>query len=362
MVECKTIPAPSKLKNLYPLQAAQKIFLEKTRKEICQILEGKDPRRLLIVGPCSIHDLDAGKEYALKLKRLSEEVSDRFLLVMRTYFDKPRTILGWKGFLYDPGLDNSHNIEQGLHLTRQFLLDLNQLEIPTAAEFLEPASGAYFDDLIAWGCIGARTSASQTHRQMASGLPMPVAFKNTTDGNIEAAIHGIMCCAEPHNFIGIDQEGQSSILYTQGNRYGHLVLRGSDRETNYDPESVTHALKLLKNANLPLRLLIDCSHGNSKRRYEQQSQVFQSVIGQIIEGNSSIRGALLESHLNAGNQPLLSKSRSLKYGVSITDPCLDWSATENLIRWAHQKLTQGLSFKALCSKAIHADDFVLQNI
>ncbi len=362
MVECKPILTPIELKNLYPLQAIQKTFVEKTRKEIRQILDGTDSRHLLIMGPCSIHDLNSSREYALKLKHLSQEVSDCFLLVMRTYFDKPRTILGWKGFLYDPRLDNSHHIEEGMRLTRQFLLELNQLEIPTAAEFLEPASSAYFDDLITWGCIGARTSASQTHRQMASGLPIPMAFKNTTDGNIETAIHGILCCAQPHNFIGIDQKGHTSILSTPGNCYGHLVLRGSDEETNYDPESVSKALKLLKKVNLPLRLLIDCSHGNSKRKYEQQCQVFQSVVGQIIEGNQSIRGVLLESHLNGGSQSISNSPIHLKYGVSITDACLDWSSTENLVRRAYQMIKKDISLETLRKKAINADDFALQNI
>lgn len=361
MDKYKPLIAPSELKNLYPLQAAQKAFIENTRKDIRQVLDHTDPRHLLIVGPCSIHDLKAAKEYAIKLKYLMQEVSDHFILVMRAYFEKPRTVLGWKGFLHDPGLDNSNDIEKGLILTRQLLLELAQLEIPTAAEFLEPASCAYFDDLISWGCIGARTSASQTHRQMASGLPMPIAFKNTTDGNVKTAVHGIVSCAQGHTYIGIDQNGHVSALQTKGNDYGHLVLRGSDSGTNYDPESVARAQKLLKMANVPLRLLIDCSHGNSNRTHEQQCHVFQSVIGQIIEGNHAIRGVLLESHINAGNQQMFGcNPEHLQYAVSLTDPCLDWLTTKNLIQWAHRKIKNDFSLKGSSKNAMHVDDFAFQ--
>ncbi len=360
MVFCKSLLSPTELKKLHPLQIAQKDFVEKIRKEICQILDGTIHKHLIIVGPCSIHDPISAREYALKLKNLTKEVGDHFLLVMRTYFEKPRTKLGWKGFLYDPELNNSHDIEKGLILTRQLLLELTKFEVPVAAEFLEPASCAYFDDIISWGCIGARTSASQTHRQMASSLPMPIAFKNTTDGNVEIAIDGIVSCAEDHSYIGIDQNGYAAALKTKGNRYGHLVLRGSDSETNYDPESVSSALRSLKKANLPSRILIDCSHGNSKRRYEQQSHVFQSVIGQIIEGNDSIRGILLESHLYAGNQQMSSIPSDLQYGISLTDPCLDWTSTENLIHWAHRKIKNELSMESSCDNNILVDDFVFQ--
>lgn len=349
MIKYKKLLSPFELKNLYPLQATQKAFVEESRKEIRQVLDGSDPRILLIVGPCSIHDPKSAKEYAIKLKQLTKEVEDHFVLVMRAYFEKPRTMLGWKGFLHDPGLDNSNDIEKGLILTRQLLLELMQLEIPVAAEFLEPASCAYFDDLISWGCIGARTSASQTHRQMASGLPMPIAFKNTTDGNVGSAIHGIVSCAQAHTYMGIDQNGHIAAVQTNGNPYGHLVLRGSDSETNYDPDSISDALKALKKAHLPLRLLIDCSHGNSNRTHEQQCHVFQSVIGQIMEGNQSIRGLLLESHLNAGNQQMSGTPAQLKYAVSLTDPCLDWPTTEKVIHWAYHKIKNEISIKSSCN-------------
>lgn len=357
MVIYKSLLTPLELKKLYPLQSIQKAFVGKIRQEICQILDGIDNRLLLIVGPCSIHDLKAAKDYAIKLKYLSKDVEDHCLLVMRTYFEKPRTILGWKGFLHDPELDNSNDIEKGLILTRQLLLELAQLEVPTAAEFLEPTSAAYLDDLISWGCIGARTSASQTHRQMASGLPMPIAFKNTIDGNIKTAVHGIISASQPHSYIGIDQTGCAAAVQTNGNHYGHLVLRGSDTHTNYDSESVANALKLLKKTNSPQRLLIDCSHGNSNRSYERQCHVFQSVIEQIIEGNQSIRGVLLESHLNAGNQEI---GNNLKYAVSLTDPCLDWITTENLILSAHQKMKNEVVLKNSRNQALNANDFALQ--
>jgi 3-deoxy-7-phosphoheptulonate synthase len=360
MIDYKALISPSELKKMYPLQGEQKAFAEKTRNEICQILDGTDSRQLLIVGPCSIHDPHSAKEYAIKLKHLSKEVADHFLLIMRVYFEKPRTALGWKGFLHDPCLDNSNDIEKGLMLTRQLLLELIHLEIPTAAEFLEPASCAYFDDLISWGCIGARTSASQTHRQMASGLPMPVAFKNTTDGNVDTAVYGILACSQSHSYIGIDQLGSVAMMQTKGNRYGHLVLRGSDSDTNYDPESVSQALRRLNLVNLPARLIIDCSHGNSNKSHEQQCHVFQSVMGQIIEGNQCIRGVLLESHLNAGNQQMQDNPTLLKYAVSLTDPCLDWITTENLILWAHRKIKNEFSLKNTSQKAINADDFAFQ--
>jgi 3-deoxy-7-phosphoheptulonate synthase len=267
---------------------------------------------------------------------LSNEVGDQFLLIMRAYFEKPRTQLGWKGLLYDPSLDGSHDIASGLVLTRRLLLDLAELEIPAAAEFLDPVSSVYFDDLISWGCIGARTSTSQTHRQMSSGLTIPIGFKNTTDGNVAAAVNGIVSCAQAHSFMGISQPGKVGVVRTRGNPYGHLVLRGSESQTNYDPQSISEALISLQKAGLPQRLLVDCSHDNSKRDHEQQIVVFQSIIAQILEGNTAIRGLLLESHIESGKQQLGSPML-LKYAVSLTDPCIDWRTTESLIRWGHEK-------------------------
>ncbi|QLH37534.1 MAG: 3-deoxy-7-phosphoheptulonate synthase [Parachlamydiaceae bacterium] len=357
----KPLISPLELKQIFPLQSSQKAFIEKSRSDIRQILEAKDSRLLLIMGPCSLHDAQAAKEYAIKLKQLANEVSDQFLLVMRAYFEKPRTVLGWKGLLHDPELDNSNDIEKGLKVTRQLLLELTEIEIPLASEFLEPASCAYLDDLVSWGCIGARTSASQTHRQMASGLPMPIGFKNTIDGNVKTAVQGIVSCRQAHTYLGINQKGYISSFQTNGNGDGHLVLRGSESGTNYDPESIANALKNLKLANLPLQLLVDCSHGNSNRNFEQQCVVFQSLIGQVIEGNPFIRGMLLESHLNAGNQQMTRLS-DLQYAVSLTDPCLDWSTTENLVQWAYRKIKQENSLKNSSKNAILSDDFAFQRI
>lgn len=335
----EALPSPHELMQEMPISFAQQHFIEKTRHEIKQILEGKDPRFLLIVGPCSIHDITAAKEYARKLHHLAQSVSDTFLIVMRVYFEKPRTTLGWKGFLYDPWLDGSHDIPSGIRLTRRLLLDLAEQEVPAAAEFLDISSAYYFGDLLSWGCIGARTAASQTHRQIASGLSMPIAFKNSTDGNIDIAINGVINASTPHTFIGMNAQGCLSTVHTSGNTHGHIVLRGGENKPNYDPESISYALERLQKANLPASLLIDCSHDNSLRKHEQQPLVFQSIINQIVEGNREIRGALLESHLFAGNQPLESSSQ-LQYAVSLTDPCLNWETTERLVRWGNSMLAK----------------------
>lgn len=329
------LPSPDELMQELPLQIAQRNFIEKTRKEIRAILNGEDPRLLLIIGPCSIHDITAAKEYATKLRTLAASVSDTFLVIMRTYFEKPRTLLGWKGLLCDPQLDGSYDIHSGLRLCRQLLLDLTTLEIPAATEFLELTSTSYLGDLISWGCIGARTASSQSHRQMASGLPMPIAIKNNTDGNIEIAIHGIINAATPQTFVGINGSGRASLIRTRGNPDSHIALRGGTNKPNYDPQSISHALNLLRNNQLSQRLIIDCSHDNSFKTYEQQPMVFQSVIGQVVEGNQNIRGLILESHLFAGNQPLSADPSLLKYAVSVTDPCVDWETTERLVLWAN---------------------------
>lgn len=332
------LPSPATLLQQYPLCYEEAAFIEKTRKEIIQILDREDPRILLITGPCSIHDVDAAEEYALRLSKLSQELSDQFLIVMRVYFDKPRTHVGWKGLLVDPYLDGSHAIDEGLQLTRKLLLRLAQLKMPTAAEFLDPSSSSYFGDLISWGCIGARTSESQTHRQMASGLPMPIAFKNSTSGSVEVAINGILAASQPQTFIGINTEGYVSRVRSEGNPYCHLALRGGEKKSNFDPVSVSQAMTALNSAGLPERVIIDCSHDNSNRKHEKQMAVFQSVIQQISDGEEGICGLILESHLYAGNQPLLLDKTKLKYAVSLTDPCLDWISTERLLAWGCEAL------------------------
>jgi 3-deoxy-7-phosphoheptulonate synthase len=315
----------------------QKDFIESCRQQIRAILEGKDSRKLIIMGPCSIHDLKSAREYAIKLKNLSQELEDEFFIVMRTYFEKPRTALGWKGFLYDPDLNGSNNINSGLTLARTFLIELAQQRIPAAAELLDPFGASYLEDLLSWGCIGARTTTSQTHRQMTSALTLPIGFKNTTEGSIEAAINGILSCAQEHTYMGVNPDGRISAIKTRGNSGGHLVLRGCEIKPNYDPASVNKAQELLKKYNLKGELLVDCSHDNSRRNHENQPEVFKSLIQQILLDNESIVGFLLESHLHAGKQTLKSLI-PLQYAVSVTDSCMDWPTTENLIRWGYEQL------------------------
>lgn len=342
LIQTDPLPSPRELLEKFPLQWEQAAFIQRTRKEIIQILNGDDPRYLLIVGPCSIHDREAAEEYAKRLKQLAQDVSNTFLIVMRFYFDKGRTTVGWKGLLGDPHLDGSHAIQDGLHLTRQLLLRLAELRIPAAAEFLDPMSCYFFEDLISWGCIGARTSESQTHRQLASSLSMPVAFKNSTSGNIDIAIHGILAASLPQTFMGMDAEGRLSRIRSAGNPHCHLALRGGECKPNYDAASISHTLQRLKKNKLQAKILVDCSHDNSRKRYEEQIPVFQSVLHQIVEGEEAIRGMILESHLFAGNQPLLSDRSKLKYAVSLTDPCLDWTSTQRLIEWGCETLQKNL--------------------
>jgi len=327
--ESTPIITPRALKQKYPQKISQFQFIKRSRQQIIDILEGRDSRLLLIMGPCSIHHLLSAREYAQRFRKLSKEVEKEALLVMRVYFEKPRTVLGWKGIMYDPHLDGSNDMHTGLYWTRQLLLSLAEMKVPAGSEILDPQSTQYFGDLLSWCCIGARTSSSQIHRQMASGLSIPVAFKNNTDGNIEIAIHGILSAQKPHAHIALNEAGCSAVFHTKGNPYTHLVLRGSDTKPNYDRQSIKEALKLLKSDNLSLRLLVDCSHGNSGRQHEKQIDVFCSIMEQVKEGNRSIRGILLESFLDSGNQSL---TPPIKPTVSITDSCLGWEKTEWLIR------------------------------
>lgn len=327
------LPTPRSFKQQLSAAAAMQEFVLDTRRQITNILEGSDPRLMLIVGPCSIHDINAAEEYAIKLRHLAKDVSKSFLIVMRTYFEKPRTAHGWKGMLYDPHMDGSNDIGTGIKNARELLLTLAKLEIPTATEFLDPITPHYLGDLISWACIGARTAESQIHRQFASGLPMPIAFKNSTTGNVEVAINGALIAKCPHAFFGIDESGQASIIRTKGNKTPHIVLRGGADGPNYHAESIASALSLLKKNHLPERLIIDCSHDNSNRCHEEQKVVFESVLTQHSKGNTAIRGLAVESHLFAGNQRMSLDISRLQYAVSVTDPCLDWASTERLIRW-----------------------------
>lgn len=328
----ENIPSPFSIKQELLAQAHHFEFIQESRNQIANILNGHDQRLLLIVGPCSVHDVKAAKEYAQNLRQLVKMVSKSFFVIMRTYFEKPRTALGWKGMLYDPHLDGSNDIATGIRISRQLLLDLAEMEIPTATEFLDPFSPRYLSDLISWSCIGARTSESQIHRQFASGLPMPVAFKNGTTGNINVAIKGILTASCPHAFFGIDDHGQVSIVRTKGNPHAHVALRGGENSPNYDAQSIGKLLESLRKNHLPERLIVDCSHGNSNRCPNKQKEVFESVIQQYLNGNSAIRGLAVESNLFAGNQRIALDKTRLQYAVSITDPCLDWEQTEFMIQ------------------------------
>lgn len=309
----------------------------KARKEIMNILALRDRRLLAVVGPCSIHDEAAAYEYAEKLQALAQRISDRVCVIMRVYFEKPRTTVGWKGLINDPHLDDTFDIEAGLRLARKILCRINEMGLPTGTEMLDPITPQYIADLISWSSIGARTTESQTHRQMASGLSMPVGFKNATDGSIQIAIDAMVSARSPHSFLGIDNEGRTSIIETRGNNGSHLILRGGRNKTNYDYDSIAEASQMLKASKLPTGLLVDCSHGNSEKDHNRQMGVWNYVVDQVAGGNTEVHGAMLESNLFPGNQKLITKD-TLKYGVSITDACIGWDQTEELLLSAHEKM------------------------
>ncbi len=320
---------PRALKNKLPLKTAQRILAH--RKTIEDILLGRDPRLLLIVGPCSIHDTRAAYDYAIRLRRLASEVEDCCFIAMRTYFEKARTALGWKGLMYDPFLDGSHNMEKGVELAREFLVALSELGMPAATEFLEPYSSNYIADCISWGSIGARTCQSPIHRQIASNLAMPVGVKNRSDGNIDIPINACLTAKEPHHFLGINDDGCLEHVKSPGNPLPHLVLRGSDQGPNFYRSSIQYAASKLQEAGLHDAVIVDCSHDNAEKNYQRQEQVFTSVLEQILTHKSPVRGIMVESFLKGGAQsePII---KSL--GQSITDPCLNWETTETLIREA----------------------------
>ena len=338
VVETRALPSPAALLAELPKTEAQAEFVTRSRREIHRLIFTDDRRFLLIVGPCSIHDLDAGRDYARKLAALAREVADRVMIVMRVYFEKPRTTVGWKGLIMDPHLDGSHDIAAGLRLGRTFLRDVIDLGLPTATEFLDPITPQYVADLVCWGAIGARTTESQTHRQMASGLSMPLGFKNSTDGSLQAAINAIKAASQPQTFLGINLDGSASAIVTRGNPDCHIVLRGGGNGPNYSPAHIAQTETLLAKASLPKSILVDCSHDNSAKKPELQPDVLQNLLGQIVAGNASIMGAMLESNLAAGNQPFPQPKDKLRYGVSITDGCVDWPTTEKLIRDVHAAL------------------------
>ena len=337
-ISSKTLlPSPIALcEEIQKTEAAGK-FVAESREAIHKIIFGDDRRQLVVVGPCSIHDLKAGREYAEKLAALAEEVKDRMLLVMRVYFEKPRTTVGWKGLIMDPNLDGSSDIPQGLRIARRFLREVIELGVPTATELLDPITPQYIADLICWSAIGARTTESQTHRQMASGLSMPLGFKNGTDGGLGVAINAIKAASQPQTFLGIDNEGKANALTTNGNPNCHIVLRGGSKGPNYSAADVQETREKLESAGLKPAIMIDCSHANSSKDPARQPEVFQDLIEQSLS-DPSIIGAMVESNLQHGNQSFPQPVEALQYGVSITDGCIDWPTTETMIREAYQKL------------------------
>jgi 3-deoxy-7-phosphoheptulonate synthase len=330
---------PRALKTEMPMTGAAMATVTKGRETIHRILGQEDPRLRAVVGPCSIHHAPAALEYAGKLAALRGELQGRLEIIMRVYFEKPRTTTGWKGLINDPHLDNTHDIEYGLKEARRLLLQIAGLGLPAATEFLDPIVPQYIDDLITWAAVGARTTESQTHREMASGLSMPVGFKNGTDGRCQTAMEAMSAAMRPHSFIGIDEDGVTSIVRTTGNPAGHIVLRGGRARTNYDAESIRDTEAQLAQAGLPRVVMVDCSHANSGKLASRQAEAWRSVIRQRLGGTRSLIGLMLESFLNEGNQPFpVPDPATLRYGVSITDACLGWEATERLLRWADAEL------------------------
>ena len=316
---------PSQLHEEIPANAAATLTVSAARRTLAEILSGRDSRLFVVVGPCSIHDTKAAMEYAHLLKALANEVADQLFIVMRVYFEKPRTTIGWKGLINDPRMDDTFRIDEGLRVARRLLVELNAIGLPCGTEALDPITPQYLGDLIAWSAIGARTTESQTHRELASGLSSPVGFKNGTDGNLDVALNAMLSAAQPHAFLGIDGEGQVAVTQTRGNAFGHLILRGG-AVPNYDSVAIAQAGSALAEAGLPLNVVVDCSHANSRKNHALQTLVLKDVVHQISDGNRTIKGVMLESNLFEGNQKL-GDARDLRYGVSITDACLGWDTT-----------------------------------
>ena len=329
---------PSELEAQIPLSPPAEASVLEGRRQLESVLSGADDRFAVIVGPCSIHDQPAALDYAKRLKPLAEQLSDRLLVVMRVYFEKPRTTVGWKGLIYDPNLNDTYQIEDGLRRARTLLLEIAEAGLYSATEFLDPIVPQYLSDLVTWAAIGARTTESQTHRQMASGLSMPVGFKNGTDGDPQTAVDALVAASTPQAFLGIDHDGQASIVETKGNANCHLVMRGGRGGTNYDARSIAVAQAALRKANRPGHVVVDCSHGNSNKDHTRQHIAFADVIAQRTAGNRDLLGVMLESNINAGAQKLSDDPAALEYGISITDSCIGWDETVNLLEWAYAEL------------------------
>jgi 3-deoxy-7-phosphoheptulonate synthase len=337
VVRTEPLIAPRLLKAELPVSDAVTQTVVEARVAIRDIISGRDSRLLCIVGPCSIHDPAAALEYAARLAKLRVRLAERLFIVMRVYFEKPRTTVGWKGFINDPYMDESCDMQQGLRSARKLLLEINGLGLPAGTELLDPITPQYIADLVAWTAIGARTTESQTHREMASGLSMPVGFKNTTDGNLQAAINAIESARHPHAFLGINQDGVTAIVRTAGNPDTHVVLRGG-KAPNFDAGSIEQCVAMLEKAKLEPRVIVDCSHAQTNKDYTRQPAVFATLTGQIQSGSRAIMGVMLESNLEAGNQPVSSDRAKLRYGVSVTDPCIDWPTTEHCLAGAARAL------------------------
>jgi len=334
------LATPEEVKRRLPLttQAAQTVM--KSREAVRAILERRDRRLFVVVGPCSIHDVAAAREYAGRLKELSAQVDSTLLLIMRVYFEKPRTTVGWKGLINDPDLDDSFHIEKGILLARELLLYVADLGLPAGTEALDPIMPQYLSELITWTAIGARTTESQTHREMASGLSMPVGLKNSTDGSLQVAIDAMGAARHPHSFLGIDQDGVTSIVRTAGNPDAHIVLRGGRAQTNFDAASIRAAEEKLRAEHLPPVLMVDCSHANSEKQHARQEDVWRSVIQQRVDGTRSLIGLMVESNIHEGSQPIPKNPADLRYGVSITDSCIGWETTERMLRWGYETLAK----------------------
>ena len=328
---------PIELVNALPITPRAESTVDWGRAQARSILNGEDTRFMVIVGPCSIHDEEAALDYAERLRRCSEKLSERLLIVMRVYFEKPRTTTGWKGLVYDPHLDGTFDIEAGLHRARSLLLQIGEMGVYAGTEFLDPIVPQYLADLVTWATIGARTTESQTHRQMASGLSMPVGFKNGTDGNAQTAVDAMLSARCPHSFLGLDHEGRTAIVRTTGNPDGHLVLRGGNNGPNCGAHAIAQADNLARTAGVRSRLLVDCSHGNSNKEHIKQARALKEVVDQRVAGNADIIGCMVESNLNPGSQCLGDDPSRLRYGVSITDACIGWEETEELLTWIYDR-------------------------
>ena len=338
IISQESLITPRELHKAVPISEAARKTVANGRQAVKDILDRKDKRIMVVIGPCSIHDPVAAMDYARRLKDLADKVSDTLLIVMRVYFEKPRTTVGWKGLINDPHMDDSFAVEEGLHIARKLLIDIAELGLPTSTEALDPISPQYIQDLISWSAIGARTTESQTHREMASGLSGAVGFKNGTDGGLTVAINALQSVAKPHRFLGVSTEGKVSVFHSKGNPYAHIVLRGGAGKPNYDSVSVQLAEQTLEKNGLDQNIMVDCSHANSNKKHELQALVLENVTHQIVEGNRSIMSVMVESNIGAGNQSIPADLNDLQYGVSVTDACIDWETTETSLMQMHEKL------------------------